>query len=335
MKEKRSSFAVAPGVAGLRIWIANIYMISQTDSVTSDTSDDVADKSWVLVDAGLVNSNTRIMRVAESLFGYKTKPSAILLTHGHFDHIGALHQLAVDWDVPVYAHLLELPYLTGRSDYPPPDPTVGGGAMTWISGLYPTAPINLGERVQPLPPGGEVPGLPDWRWIHTPGHSPGHVSFYRDSDRTLIAGDAFVTVNQESLLAVIQQKPEIHRPPAYFTSNWRLARQSVQDLADLQPEVVATGHGLPMRGEAMQDQLRYLADNFEQIAIPAHGRYTSQPARIDEQGAVVFIPPAPPNPIPKVLLGIGVALLTGAALFSYWKNKNKQELQQSWEVEDY
>jgi glyoxylase-like metal-dependent hydrolase (beta-lactamase superfamily II) len=320
MIEDNSAFVVAPGVTGLKILFANVYMVSENDSPNSP---------WVLIDAGLVNSNTRIMKVAERLFSYQSKPTAIILTHGHFDHVGALHQLAVDWDVPVYAHLLELPYLTGRSDYPPPDPSVGGGAMAWLSWMYPKGPIDLGDRVASLPAGGMVPGLPDWRWIHTPGHTPGHVSFFRESDRTLIAGDAFVTVNQESLFAVIKQTPEIHRPPAYFTPNWRLARQSVRELADLSPEIVATGHGVPMRGELMRQKLHELADNFEMMAVPTQGRYVDQPARVDEQGNVVFLPPAGSSPMmPKVLLGLSAVLIAGAALFSYWRGRRRQQLEE-------
>ena len=109
-------------------------------------------------------------------------PEAIILTHGHFDHVGSLERLLQLWDVPVYAHTLELPYLTGRSSYPPPDPLVGGGAMAWSSKLYPRGPIDLDGRAQALPDDHTVPGLPGWRWIHTPGHSPGHVSLVRESD---------------------------------------------------------------------------------------------------------------------------------------------------------
>ena len=53
--------------------------------------------------------------------------------------------------------------------------------------------------MQALPEDGSIPHLPDWEWIYTPGHSPGHVSFFREKDLTLIVGDAFVTVKQESL----------------------------------------------------------------------------------------------------------------------------------------
>ncbi|BFH14613.1 hypothetical protein J6TS7_46980 [Paenibacillus dendritiformis] len=93
-----------------------------------------------------------------------------------------------------------------------------------------TEAIQLGDRVQPLPDDGRVPHLPDWRVIPTPGHTPGHVSLYRESDRTLIAGDAFITVKQESALHVIGQAKEIHGPPAYFTPDWDEAWRSVKRL---------------------------------------------------------------------------------------------------------
>jgi glyoxylase-like metal-dependent hydrolase (beta-lactamase superfamily II) len=143
---------------------------------------------WVLIDAGIPMNAGRIRAFAEERFGV-TPPRAILLTHGHFDHVGSLAALLRQWpDMPVYAHRLEMPYLTGQSAYPPPDPTVGGGSMARLSPLFPKHAYDFRPNVMPLPPDGVVPFLPDWRWIHTPGHTPGHVSFYRESDGSLIAG---------------------------------------------------------------------------------------------------------------------------------------------------
>ena len=149
-------------------------------------------------------------------------------------------------DVPVFAHPLERPYLTGRSPYPPPDPLSGGGSMSLLSRLYPRGPINVGDRLEFLQEDGYIPFAPSWRWIMTPGHSPGHISLFRDADRTLIAGDAVVTTKQESLIAVATQRREIHGPPSYFTQDWGAAGDSVGRLAALEPEVLATGHGEPL-----------------------------------------------------------------------------------------
>lgn len=212
---------VASDLAYLRTGIVNVCLFGRPGAPNG---------SWVLIDAGLPGMANRIIRAAEEWIGPWARPAAIILTHGHFDHVGSLHSLVERWDVPVYAHPLESPYLTGLSPYPPPDPTVGGGAMAVLSRFYPKGPIDLGQRLQPLPEDGTVPGMPGWRWIHTTGHTPGHVSLFRDSDRTLIAGDAFVTTKQESALAVLTQRPELHGPPAYFTPDWESARSSVQRL---------------------------------------------------------------------------------------------------------
>ncbi|GFR37325.1 hypothetical protein PRECH8_06210 [Insulibacter thermoxylanivorax] len=91
-----------------------------------------------------------------------------------------------------------------------------------------------------------IPSLPSYRWMHTPGHSPGHVSLFRESDRTLIAGDAFVTVRQDSLYKVLTQQKEINGPPRYLTTDWQAAKESVKRLAALKPAYAVMGHGPPM-----------------------------------------------------------------------------------------
>lgn len=48
----------------------------------------------------------------------KKKPKAIILTHAHFDHIGSIIELVEKWKIPVYAHPLELPYVTGKKIIP-------------------------------------------------------------------------------------------------------------------------------------------------------------------------------------------------------------------------
>jgi glyoxylase-like metal-dependent hydrolase (beta-lactamase superfamily II) len=294
---------VAPDLAGLRQVMVNVYFLGTPGS-----------SEWSLVDAGLGGSYTPILREAEKRFGPGTRPKNILLTHGHFDHVGALASLARHWGVDIFAHPLELPYLTGRSSYPPPDPTVGGGAMAWSAILYPRGPIDVSQFVKPLPNDGSVPGWPEWRALHTPGHSPGHVAFFRERDRALIAGDAFVTTRQESALMVMSQTPELNGPPAYFTPDWKAARQSLKHLASLNPEIAATGHGVPLRGERMRQELHVLADDFDAVALPQRGRYVHEPALAGING-VFSVPPM--TGLQKGIMIGGAALLAGAVLSAF------------------
>lgn len=292
--------------------IVNSYMIEDPDS-----------QRWILVDAGLKTSANHIIRASEQRFGPGAKPEAIILTHGHFDHVGALRKLVEHWRVPVYAHRLEMPYLTGRAKYPPADPTVGGGMMAVMSRFFTRGPIDITGHARVLPENGDVPGLmPNWRWFHTPGHSPGHISLYDERERVVIAGDAFVTTKQESATAVLMQREYVNGPPAYFTPDWRAARDSVRELADLEPKIAATGHGVPMRGEKMRWQLGQLARNFETAAMPRHGRYVRKPALMDEHG-VISVPPPVPDPMPKIAaVVVCVAALTAIGFLLARRRRN-------------
>ncbi len=250
---------VLPDLVRVRYLIANAFLQGNPDN-------------WVLIDAGLPGSAGTIVDAAADRFGADNPPEAIILTHGHFDHRSALPDLLERWPVTVYAHVAELPHLTGKMNYPPPDPKVGGGVMSLLSFAFPASPIDLGDRVRPLPDDFSVPGMPGWRWIHTPGHPVGHVSLFRDSDRTRIAGDAFVTTHEESIYDVVRDAAEVHRPPAYFTPDWVSARQSVEALAALLPVTAVTGHGPAMSGAALEEGLSGLAARFDE-AVPDRGRY--------------------------------------------------------------
>lgn len=231
------------------------------------------DENWVLVDAGMPNSGDEIISAAAARFGEGNKPAAIILTHGHFDHVGSVVKLIEEWNVPVFAHPDEFPYLTGKRSYPDPDPSVEGGMLAKMSSIYPHEPINIEGVLQSLPENGALPHLPEWKWIHVPGHSAGQVALFRERDRTLIAADAFVTVQQDSFYKVLTQKTEVHGPPVYLTTNWNAAHQSVVKLKELNPEFVISGHGRAMMGEELKKGLNNLAQNFKEAAVPDHGEY--------------------------------------------------------------
>jgi glyoxylase-like metal-dependent hydrolase (beta-lactamase superfamily II) len=266
---------VAPDLAYLRLGIVNVTFSGDPDD---------PGRPWVLVDAGLLGSASAIMRAARRRFGNR-RPDAIILTHGHFDHVGALLPLAKAWQVPVYAHELEHPYLDGSASYPPPDPSVGGGLIAALSAFFPAGPVDASPYLRPLPADGTVPHMPGWRWLHTPGHSAGHVSLFRDRDRALIAGDAVITTRQESAYAVAVQRAELHGPPMYFTPDWDQARASVRMLADLEPSLLVPGHGRAMTGQWMRLALHRLADAFDRIARPARGHYLRSPSNAADGSA--------------------------------------------------
>ncbi|MBV9867126.1 MAG: MBL fold metallo-hydrolase [Abitibacteriaceae bacterium] len=269
---------IAPDLAYKRLAISNVVFYGVPRA---------GDGQWVLIDAGVAGTAGLIAKAAAERFGDNSRPAAIILTHGHFDHIGALEHLADQWDVPIYAHELEFPYLNGSASYPPPDPTVGGGMMARLSMFYPRGPIDVSSRLQALPSDGSVPGMVGWQWIHTPGHTPGQFSLWREADRTIIAADAFITTKQESAYAVATQSPEMHGPPMYYTQDWQQSRASVQRLAALEPELAITGHGPAMQGEVMRSALHTLARDFDQIAVPEHGHYVTDPANVQSGNAYV------------------------------------------------
>src|SRR6478609_6851665 len=86
-------FVVAPGVWGLKDIFVNVYLVRNS-----------VDNSWVLIDTGLFTTGKKIKTLARQIFWPEEKPSAIILTHGHFDHTGSVIELAEEWNIPVYAH---------------------------------------------------------------------------------------------------------------------------------------------------------------------------------------------------------------------------------------
>jgi glyoxylase-like metal-dependent hydrolase (beta-lactamase superfamily II) len=247
---------IAPGLAYLRTAIANLAFLGDVDR-------------WILIDAGVTGSRAAIEDVAARRFGPRGRPAAILLTHGHFDHVGALADLAEAWDVEIWAHPAERPYLDGTRAYPPPDALAGGGLMSLLSPLFPRAPVDVGARLRDLPPDGALPFAPGWRWLATPGHTEGHVSFWHPERRILIAGDAVIATAQESAYAALTQAPELHGPPRYFTPDWVSAERSAAALAALEPELLLTGHGPALSGPAMRSALTALSARFREVAVPA------------------------------------------------------------------
>lgn len=244
--------------------------VSMDQTVNSVFIKTPEENGFILVDTGMPNRAKHFIRVAKELFGKDARPKAILLTHGHFDHVGSVIELVKEWDVPVYAHKDELPYLTGKKKYKLPfTPQKSLATDSQKKVKSPTEAIDLGMSVHALPDDFSVPFLPDFEWVPAPGHSPGQVAFFRKSDGTLLAGDAFITTSQEDLFSVLTPEKIISGPPRILTTQWEMAKKSVERLAMLRPQLAVTGHGIPFRGEELRQQLSRLIECWEKIAPPA------------------------------------------------------------------
>jgi glyoxylase-like metal-dependent hydrolase (beta-lactamase superfamily II) len=249
---------IAPGVhqlaVGKGLLSSNVYFVR-------------SGPSWVLVDAASAGQAQAIREAAESLFGQGSPPTAILLTHDHPDHSGSARELALAWERPVWVHPEELPLVLGGvpAFYAYANPLDRWLVLPWleIMGAKRTesmlARASLKEVVRPLETDSEIPGLPDWRPVPTPGHTPGHLAFLRPSDRVLITGDALVTVAVNSVWGLLTGRQAISGPPRYATWSWRVAKRSIANIAGLEPEVVAGGHGLPLAGPGTPDAVKTLS----------------------------------------------------------------------------
>lgn len=182
----------------------------------------------VLIDAATRRAEGRIVR---QIAGRPIEAHA--LTHAHPDHQGSSHAICQRLGIPLWC---------GQGDVPAME-TPGGvrnpKAPAWLNVLQ--------ERVWTGPPhpvaralqeGDEVAGF---TVLETPGHSAGHVCFWRDSDRTLIAGDVLGNMH------FITGMPGLHLPPDLFTPDPARNRASARRLAELRPALACFGHGPPLR----------------------------------------------------------------------------------------
>jgi glyoxylase-like metal-dependent hydrolase (beta-lactamase superfamily II) len=257
----RKPIEIAPGVhwysAGALA--GNIYFVQSASS-------------WVLIDTATAGKGRRIQKAAETLFGVGARPAAILLTHFHPDHAGSALELARAWECAVYLHPDEMELAITRNlatvaRYANP---LDRGIILPLLRLFPRRWIeammereSLAGVARTFEPEAAPPELPEWTSITTPGHSPGHTAFFRRDDRVLIAGDALLTVDAGSIRGLLSwilrpNKPQVCEPPWYTNWNHNQALDSVCAVVRLQPQVLATGHGRPLSGDAAAAGLRAL-----------------------------------------------------------------------------
>jgi hydroxyacylglutathione hydrolase len=188
----------------------------------------------VIVDAATRHAAKRILGAVRDV-----PVAAHVLTHGHLDHMGASHQIC---------RSLRIPLMCGEGDVG----VVESGGRLGLEAK--PRPVRIqhrllageGHRVdRVLREGDEVAGF---AVLEVPGHSPGHLAFWRESDRVLVLGDVLFGLHPPL------GRPGMQLPPAMLTPDPGLNLASARRLAELEPQVVCFGHGPVVRdGQAFAE----------------------------------------------------------------------------------
>lgn len=196
----------------------NVYLIRDGDR-------------WVLVDTSTRHAHRRIMRQLPGDL------EAVLITHAHRDHAGAMHTVAKEAGAPVWGSVEDADALEGKAPEPIPekhrDHPVNRLFAGWWKDRHPVA-RRLTE--------GDV--LAGFEVIAFPGHTPGMIGLWRESDRTVICADTMRSVN------IFTGLPQLGEMPELFTCDLPESRRSIRKLAALEARTVCFGHGRPLTDDA-------------------------------------------------------------------------------------
>jgi glyoxylase-like metal-dependent hydrolase (beta-lactamase superfamily II) len=176
----------------------------------------------VLIDAGRRWDKRRIFSELEG-----REISMLALTHVHPDHQGCAKAVCEAYEVPLACHADDVDAMEGRRPVAASaKPVAQAFARMW------QGPPHRVDRV--LREGDEVAGF---RVLHAPGHAPGEVIFFRDSDRVAICGDVIRNITYVTL------RTRLAEPPADLTPDPAENRRSIRKLAELEPSLILPGHG--------------------------------------------------------------------------------------------
>jgi glyoxylase-like metal-dependent hydrolase (beta-lactamase superfamily II) len=201
--------------------------------------------NWYLVDDVLIDAGGKPdkRRILKQLRDHKVTAHA--LTHAHPDHQGASHAVCSELGIPFLVPELDVPAAEN------PDLISERQPDHWLPKLMQRMFAGPGHKVDQVLHQGDVVG--GFTVIDTPGHSAGHVSYWRESDRVLICGDVINTMHPFTM------KRGVREPLEVFTPDPAENRRSIKKLADLDPALVLVGHGPPLHDT---QQLKRLASGL-------------------------------------------------------------------------
>lgn len=191
---------------------------------------------WILVDTGTRHAKRRILKQLPGLG--KGGLEAIFITHAHQDHAGAMHAVALATGAPVWGPQGDADALEGKAEEPLPERYRNNFVnRVFAGGWKDRHPVD--RRLNE----GEAVG--EFESVALPGHTPGQLGLWRESDRTLLCADAMRNMN------FVTGLPQLGEPPKIFTCDVDEARRTIIKVASMEPRTVAFGHGRPLtRGAA-------------------------------------------------------------------------------------
>jgi glyoxylase-like metal-dependent hydrolase (beta-lactamase superfamily II) len=209
---------ILPNVHLIPNTVANPYLLIDPDGLT-------------LIDAGLPGSHRKILQYMSGL-GYGPQDlKRILITHADFDHVGGLAALKKASGAPLYASPVEARAMAeGHASRPlKPRRRIAKLLLDLMAGLFKPTTVQVDEL---LSDGQTFPVLGGLRVVETPGHTPGHVSFFAPSAGILFCGDSIVS-------------EEAGLRGSRGANNWDQAKsdESVRKQAALGASIVCSGHG--------------------------------------------------------------------------------------------
>jgi glyoxylase-like metal-dependent hydrolase (beta-lactamase superfamily II) len=220
-------------------------------------------RALTVVDAGLPRSWASLQDALRRLGRVPGEIAAVVLTHGHFDHVGFARRAQQELGVPVWAPAADRHVVAHPWDYDHEKPRLeyalrhpGFDLIFLQMGLYGALWVKGVDDVVAYAPGDvlDVPGRP--QAIATPGHTYGHCSLLLADRGVLLAGDAVVTFDPY----IATPGPQIVSRAA--TADSRQALASLDAVARTGAQVVGTGHG-----PAWRDGAALLADRARAAGV--------------------------------------------------------------------
>ena len=201
------------------------------------------DGSVTLVDCGLKRAPARIVAGLAAMGKAPGDVTRIVLTHSHIDHAGGLAEVRRRTDAPVEVHADDAGYVR-EGVSAPPDTSLTMGRLMARGPDQKFAPVEIGRELRD---GDVLPVADTLRVVHTPGHTPGHVSLLHESSGVLITGDSLFNIRG------------VRWPYGPACTNARQARSTAQRLVDLPYSIAAFTHGAEIRAGARDAVAAFLA----------------------------------------------------------------------------